>query len=93
MEPETPEAKLRNQLTPLYGLADMVLLLESKPEILPILLETAKKSISSKVEIDRLLLEIEYKPTCMNPFIPPKFCDCKRQFDSSAKMRCDGNCH
>lgn len=58
---ETLEAKLRNQLTPLYGLSDLILLLDDNPDLKPILIEMAKLAQKSKKEIDRLLIEIENK--------------------------------
>lgn len=58
---ETLEAKLRNQLTPLYGLSDLILLLDDNPKLKPILIEMAKQAQINKKEIDRLLIEIENK--------------------------------
>jgi hypothetical protein len=58
---ETLEAKLRNQLSPIYGLADMILLLEKKPEIKELLIEQAKKTIANRKVIDTLLVSIEEK--------------------------------
>ena len=44
MENETLEAKLRNQLSPIYGLVDMILLMEEKPEIKELLIKQAKQA-------------------------------------------------
>lgn len=58
-ENETPVAKLRNQLTPLYGLAQLVIKLNTNPELIPIIIESAQQAINNKEEIDKLLKEIE----------------------------------
>jgi hypothetical protein len=57
MEKETPIAKLRNQLTPLYALSGVVLLIDT-PGIKEIALDMAKSASNSKDRIN-LLLEIE----------------------------------
>ena len=66
MKNETLEAKLRNQLSPIYSLADMILLIDEKPEVKKILIEQAKQAVKNKEVIDLLLVEIEkkilYKP-------------------------------
>lgn len=61
MEHETLEAKLRNQLSPIYGLADMILLLDEKPEIKELLIKQAKQVKINKPIIDLLLKGIEAK--------------------------------
>jgi hypothetical protein len=58
---ETLEAKLRNQLTPIYGLADVILMIEEKPELLKIAIEMAKQSIENKNNINLILSGIEAK--------------------------------
>lgn len=52
---ETNEAKLRNQLSPFYNLADIVIKLEAHPELLKIVIDEAKQVKNNKSEIDRLL--------------------------------------
>lgn len=61
MENETLEAKLRNQLSPIYGLVDMILLMEEKPEIKKLLINQAKQAVANKEKIDFLLAGIEAK--------------------------------
>ncbi len=61
MENETLEAKLRNQLSPIYGLVDMILLMEEKPEIKELLIKQAKQAVKNKKIIDLLLAGIEAK--------------------------------
>ena len=56
---ETLEAKLRNSLTPAYGLADMVLLIDKNPAIIPIIIKSAKQVVKNKNSIDTLLKKIE----------------------------------
>ncbi len=107
MEPETLEAKLRNQLTPIYGLADMVLAMEKhefkNTELNKLVVETAKQVKKNQLQIINLLQQIESRPNEVYgnatisgvPFVPyvePKTCDCKRQFDYTSKFICDGNC-
>lgn len=58
---ETLEAKLRNQLSPIYGLVDMILLMEKNPEIKELLVKQAKQCVKNKQVIDSLLLEMEGK--------------------------------
>lgn len=58
---ETLEAKLRNQLSPIYGLVDMILLMEKNPEIKELIIEQAKQSLDNKDKIDFLLTSIEAK--------------------------------
>lgn len=60
-ELETLEAKLRNQLSPLYGLADIILLLDENPDLKPILIQQAKQSQLNMKKIDLLLKGIEAK--------------------------------
>lgn len=59
MDSETLEAKLRNQLSPIYGLADLVLLIDEKEGIKQLCIEQAKQAIKNKEEIDNLLVNIE----------------------------------
>jgi hypothetical protein len=61
MEIETLEAKLRNQLTPIYSLAKMVLQLETNPELKEIVIAQAKQVFDNKEKIDALLEAIESK--------------------------------
>ena len=61
MENETLEAKLRNQLSPIYSLVDMILLMEEKPEIKELIIKQAKQAVSNKERIDLLLAGIEAK--------------------------------
>lgn len=61
MENETLEAKLRNRLSPLYSLVDMILLMEKKPEIKELLIEQAKQAVVNKEVINLLLVGIEAK--------------------------------
>ena len=61
MAKETLEAKLRNQLTPIYGLAQMVLLLKKNPAMQDILIMSAKQVIKNQKKIDFLLKKIENK--------------------------------
>jgi len=56
MTPETLEAKLRNQLSPIYGLA---LAMEKNPQIMNIVIGMAKEATANKARIDELLSEIE----------------------------------
>lgn len=58
---ETLEAKLRNQLSPIYGLVDMILLMEKNPEIKELIIEQAKQALDNKDKIDFLLTSIEAK--------------------------------
>lgn len=76
MENETLEAKLRNQLSPIYGLADMILLIDEKPEMKQLIIEQAKQAVKNKEAIDLLLVEIEAK-TLSKPDVSSakrKFC-------------------
>lgn len=57
--PETTTAKLRNQLGPLYSLADTVLLLKDNPQLMDILLRQAEQCVINKEAIHPLLLQIE----------------------------------
>lgn len=56
---ETNIAKLRNQLSPHYGLPEMILMLDEHPEIKPLLIEQAKQAKQNKDRIDELLTLIE----------------------------------
>ncbi len=56
---ETWEARLRNQLSPLYGLADMVMHMDDNPEIKKMVIESAKRAIENRSKIDFLLRKIE----------------------------------
>lgn len=58
-ETETSEAKLRNQLTPIYGLDDLILMLDTHPELMPIIVEMAKQVVKNKPKIKSLLKKIE----------------------------------
>ena len=59
MRKETPEAKLRNQLTPIYGLDDLILMLDTHPELMPIIVEMDKQVVKNKPKIKSLLKKIE----------------------------------
>ena len=61
IDEETLEAKLRNQLTPIYNLAQVVLTLDEKPEIKDIAISLAKQCLINKSQIDSLLVQIENK--------------------------------
>jgi hypothetical protein len=63
---ETLQAKLRNQLSPLYGLADCVLLMDERPDLKPLITERAKRAFESKPRIDALLkaIDIGQRPVC-----------------------------
>lgn len=54
---ETPQAKLRNQLTPIYSLADMVLRIHDLPTTM--IVDTAKQAFENKERINQLLTEID----------------------------------
>ncbi len=61
---ETLEAKLRNQLTPIYGICDIILLLDGeegmmKPELIKIIIDLANLANKNKDKIDKLLQKIE----------------------------------
>lgn len=56
---ETLEAKLRNLLTPLYSLADIVVLSENNKELHKISIDVAKQAIINKEKINELLILIE----------------------------------
>ncbi len=58
---ETVEAKLRNQLTPIYSLAKSVLLLENNADMKPIIIDMANQVLKNSDEINKLLIEIESK--------------------------------
>lgn len=61
VDTETLEAKLRNKLSPLYGLASMVVALEKRNDekLLEIIIEQAKLAIMFQDEIDILLGKID----------------------------------
>lgn len=69
IDTETLEAKLRNQLSPLYGLASMVVALEdnNSPELLKIIIECAKQAMKSTEEIDIILKKIDANRRKDNP--------------------------
>lgn len=56
---ETLEAQLRNQLSPLYALADAVLKMDEKPGLKPIVTEMAVQAILNRSKIKTLLEQIE----------------------------------
>lgn len=58
---ETAEAKLRNMLTPIYSLADIVILMDEHQDLKRIAIDTAKQVIINKEKIKQLLIEIENK--------------------------------
>lgn len=58
---ETAEAKLRNLLTPIYSLADIVILMDEHQDLKRIAIDTAKQVIINKEKIKQLLIEIENK--------------------------------
>jgi hypothetical protein len=58
---ETPEAKLRNLLTPIYSLAMMMVTIDENPEIKPLAIDQAKQVMMNKNKIRSILLEIENK--------------------------------
>lgn len=64
---ETLEAKLRNQLSPIYNLADMILIMNQHPEkeaeLKSIVLAEATKVVENKQRIEFLLSGIEAKTT------------------------------
>lgn len=59
MAKETLSAKLRNQLTPLYSLAEMIVLGKDNPEILDAVIECAENALENRKTIDKLLTEID----------------------------------
>ncbi len=59
IQPETLEAKLRNQLGPIYGLADVVLAIDKKEGIKEIAIKMAKQVMVNKDQITVLLEAIE----------------------------------
>lgn len=50
--------KLRNKLSPIYGLADMVLEIKENPELLDIVIECAQKVKDNKDDIDEILSQL-----------------------------------
>lgn len=56
---ETPASKLRNLLSPAYGLADIVLALETRPDMLPLALESARLAKSTQTDIHAVLKQID----------------------------------
>ena len=61
---ETTTDKLRNALSPIYGLAQMVLLIEESkgsynPKVIELIINTAKQTIKNKSRIDKLLIKLE----------------------------------
>ena len=79
METETLEAKLRNQLTPIYGLADMILALDKNPDLMPIVVGTAKQVDVNKKKIEQILCAIELKNS--NFIGEVKVCECEEEYD------------
>jgi len=66
---ETAEAKLRNQLSPLYGLAETILRLDDHPKMRTIIFDMAKQAIKNKEAIDLLLVEIEASKISSNAML------------------------
>lgn len=58
---ETLTAKLRNQLSPIYGLAEMIINSENDSDLMALTIEQARQAISLKSVIDNLLLAIEHE--------------------------------
>lgn len=56
---ETLVAKLRNKLSPAYGLAEIVLLIDKNPDIKDIMIAQAKQAIENKKAIRELLVQLE----------------------------------
>jgi len=60
---ETAVDKLRNQLSPHYGLPEMILAIENHPEkkdgLMKLIIEQGKQAQANKQRIDELLIEIE----------------------------------
>ena len=56
---ETLEAKLRNVLTPIYGLAALVILAKDNPDVNELVYESAKQVVNSDKRIRELLKAIE----------------------------------
>ncbi len=69
MDTETLEAKLRNKLSPIYSLADIIIALEKNfsPELLKIAIDTAKKTKTNQSEIDTILKKIDTNRRKDNP--------------------------
>lgn len=65
MEKETVIGKLRNQLTPIYGLVDMVLMIDAKVEMKELCIEEAERCIKNAEKIKPLLSEIESRITSL----------------------------
>ena len=59
LEEETSVAKLRNALSPHYGLPDMVLMMDKRPEIRPLLFKQAEQAKKNGERIRELLTLIE----------------------------------
>ncbi len=56
---ETPVDKLRNQLSPHYGLPEMILAIDKHPDMKGLVIAQAKQAQTNKTRIDELLKEIE----------------------------------
>jgi len=56
---ETPASKLRNLLGPAYGLADIVLALDKRPDLLSLAVESAKQSKANQGAIKDVLAQID----------------------------------
>ncbi len=58
-KPETPAAKLRNKLSPLYGLATMILMMKDNKELEKLVFEQAELAVDTMPTIDNLLTTID----------------------------------
>jgi len=56
---ETNIAKLRNQLSPIYGIVDMLLHCEGNEQLLALTIQQARQALDNKDRIDELLILIE----------------------------------
>ena len=56
---ETAVAKLRNQLSPHYGLPEMIFAIDKHPKMKELLIAQANQANENKKRIDELLVEIE----------------------------------
>lgn len=75
IDTETLEAKLRNQLSPLYGLVDMIILLNTiepskKEELFDLIIEVTNQAIKNKKEIDVILDKIDNNRSCYQSKYP-----------------------
>ena len=89
---ETAEAKLRNQLSPLYGLASAVLRIDDHPEMKRIVFDMANQAIKNKEAIDLLLVEIEASKISSNAVLsnslPNRGCEYCGMTDGIHKADC-----